>query len=292
MRYDLLQKIAATDPLAALFNQYLKGLSTLAVLAEPSYVTMAEVRTRYANTAEPKDLEDLKHSTRRFFELTVLRNSLHALHGYVLEAIAVLESFFAEYQGDLTRYAVENRLRLIEEYGSDEESDWYRNNEADESEPWKVVCKDDPASLKSYTLYTELDRFFGADTRGEHIGTSGPTDFYPYTTMVQQQSEFSFRKLAEGVWNTELVQVGEDGSTSPIPLADHLEREMNTDIRAADLVVRFNLVLGFCQVIRERYEALAPDDLLGYKTLLACLHKVRDVEFPESLFDDLLNRAD
>ena len=135
MRYHLLDKIDAPDPLAQLFNQYLKGLSTLAIMAEPSYVTMAEVRTRYAKTGKRKDRRHLKGSARRFFELSVLRNTLHELHDHVLKAIALLEDFFTTYEGNLTRYAIEHRLRSIAEYGSDEDNDWEPDGTDEQGQP-------------------------------------------------------------------------------------------------------------------------------------------------------------
>lgn len=280
MRYNLLQKIDATDPLAVLFNQYLKGLSTLAIMAEPSYVTMAEVRTRYTKTGKAKDRNYLRHSARRFFELTVLRNSLHDLHRHVLDAIALLEDFFATYQGELTRYAIENRLRVIGEHGSDEDDDWYRDNEADEAEPWKVTYKDDEHSLRHYTLHAELGRFFDSESRGEYIGTSGPEAFYPYTSMVAQQSEFSFRKMLENVTGKQVTftQVAADGSHTPMTLADHLESEMNEDIRSQNLVLRFDTTLAMCAELGRAYRDLSPaTGPAFYQAILDCLRLVRDV---------------
>lgn len=280
MRYDLLKKIDAADPLACLFNEYLKGLSTLAIMSEPCYVTMAEVRALLLKTGKARDRNHLRHSARRYFELTVLRNSLHDIHQHVVESIALLERFFADYGGDLQRYAIENRLRLIDEYGSDEESDWYRDNEADESEKWKVAYKDDAESLKHYTLHADLGLHFGSDSRGEHLGTSGPDDFYPYTTMVQQQSEFSFRKMLNSFTKQEVTftRLAEDGSELPMTLADHLEEEMNEDIRSNDLVLRFDTVLAMCVEIAKHFPYIPLDQPGPYEALLDCLRLVRDVQ--------------
>ncbi|RZK97956.1 MAG: hypothetical protein EOO62_27225 [Hymenobacter sp.] len=55
---------------------------------------MAEMRAYY--TGADKACAR-KHSATRFFELTVLRNSLHDIHRHVLEAITLLETFFATY---------------------------------------------------------------------------------------------------------------------------------------------------------------------------------------------------
>lgn len=280
MRYNLLQKIDATDPLAHLFNDYLKGLSTLAIMSEPSYVTMAKLCALFLKTGKARDRNHLRHSARRHFELTVLRNSLHDIHRHVRETIALLEGFFTDYDGDLQRYAVKNRLTLIAEYGSDEESDWYRDHEADEVEAWKVAYKDDAESLSHYTLHADLGLHFGSDSRGEHLGTSGPADFYPYTMMVAQQSEFSFRKLLGSFTTQEVTftRVAADGSQLPMTLADHLEDEMNEDIRSNELVLRFNRALAMCVEIAKHFPQLPLDQPAPYQALLDCLRAVRDVE--------------
>lgn len=78
-------------------------------------------------------------------------------------------------------YAVANRLASLQEYGSEDDSDWYRDDERNEQEEWKLVVKDDPQSLAYYTLQHELGLLFhGHESRGEYIGTSGPEDFAPY----------------------------------------------------------------------------------------------------------------
>lgn len=293
MRFFLsLQSVKGKDALAALFNEYLKGLHTQAIVSEPTYYTVAESH-QHTRTAPKTNEAHCYHScAMRYYELTILVNSLESIHSHVLAAISLLEGFQAKYGDDLLSYARDNRRHCINEYGSDDAEDWYRDNEADESEKWKITDTTDPERLKHHTLKAELGRFIGGEiteTRGEYIGTSGPNDFTMHTLLVAQQSEFSFRKMAEGMWGATLVRVQQDGTTAPIPLADHIEDEMNVDIKAASVTTRFNLVLGFCQVIRERYLALNPDYLIGYTVLLDCLRKVRDVEFPQSLFDELLN---
>ncbi|MVN78936.1 hypothetical protein GO988_21615 [Hymenobacter sp. HMF4947] len=282
MRYDLLKRLDATDPLAQLFNSYLQGLSTLAIMAEPSYNTMAEVSTLYSGSGPAKHRNHLRHSARRYYELTVLRNSLHDIHRHVVEAIALLEGFFAAYDGDLLRYAIERRFKSIDEYGSDDESDWYRNPEvadATATDAWQVVYKDDEESLAYYTLHADLAYHFGSDNRGEHIGTSGPEAFYPYTALVQQQSAFSFRKMLEGVTGKEvtITRLAEDGSQIPLSLADHIEDEMNEDIRSNHLVLRFDTVLAMCAELGRRFPTYPADQVSTYQLLLTCLQDVREV---------------
>jgi hypothetical protein len=167
--------------------------------------------------------------------------------------IGLLESFFLQYEGNLTRYAIEK-------------------------EAWKVAYKDDEESLKHYTLHAELSHHFGTESRGEFIGTSGPEAFYPYTTMVQQQSAFSFCKMLSGAFGKEITitRLTEDGSQAPMTLADHIEDEMNEDIRSADLVLRFDTTLGMCAELGRRFPKLATDAVASYQFLFDCLRDVRD----------------
>ncbi|MGI4871369.1 MAG: hypothetical protein ACRYFX_09340 [Janthinobacterium lividum] len=280
MRHDLLQSLPGEDALAQLFNQYLKGLSTLIIISEPTYSTMAEVRQYTVTAPKTKYARNHRHCANRYYEMTILRSSLEHIHANVLAAIDTLEGFFTTYGEDLRAYAIDNRQRSIDEYGSDDETDWYRDNEEDESEPWKIVGKTSREALSHYTLHDELGRWFGGESsgRGEYIGTSQAVDFYPTTAMVAQQSEFSFRKMAEGAWGATLVQVNEDGTQVPFPLADQIEQEMNEDIRNEALVRRFDTILDICYLLRKQYLTLDSWEVRPYRNLLAGLKMVRDVD--------------
>lgn len=293
---DILKNIEGTDKLAQLFNAYLKGLSTPSIMCDPCYTTMAEVRGLRDGTLKKKHARMLKHSVKNFHNLTVLSNSLHHIHDHVLKAIAELEGFFDTYIDNLLDYAADKRVKSLMENGSnsDEEAltDWYRDNEADETEAWKAVRKTDPESLKHYSLYQEMGWHFGIGDagRGEYIGTSGPEDFEPYTRLVVNQSAFSFRKMLEGVSGRE-VQISRmqaDGSMVPMTLGDHVEAELNEDLAGERVSFLFNIAVGFCVVIRERYQAMSPDDLLAYRSMYRMLLMVRDMQFPPETFDMLL----
>lgn len=244
-KYIGLSKIDATDPLAHLFNAYFHELHTLALTCEPGYVTMREVRRGFYEGSKRK--RNITEDALRHYSLCVLYGSLEAIHSHVIGAIDVLEKFFAEYEGNLTRFAIDNRRRSINEYGSDEPTDWREDGfDAEGQQQWTVVYKDDPESLKHHTLYSELERFFGdGGTRGEYLGLSDYTDFYPYTAAVEQASEFSLRKAFAGAFGKEVTftTLQPDGSAVPMTLADHIEDEMNEDIRNANVVKRFNAVL-------------------------------------------------
>lgn len=293
MRYFLsLQSIKGKDNLATLFNHYLKGLHTQAIVAEPTYYTMAEVRQ---HAARPRTRQgQCYHScAARYYELTILINSLTSIHSHVLAAISLLEGFERDYGTNLLAYAQENRRHCIQEYGSDDEADWYRHDELDETEEWKITETIDPARLTHYTLWTELGRFIGGEvteTRGEYIGMSSPDDFATYSTILANQSVFSLRKVLSAVSGKEVTftRFAQDGTQTPMTLGDHVEEELNQDLAGERLVSHFNLVLGFCQTIRNHYQTLVPNDLIGYRTLLACLRRVRDVDFPEGLLNEML----
>jgi len=279
-RFQLMHALAPTDNLAILFNEYMEGLSTLMTMSEPSYVTMAEVREYTVTKPRTKAAKSYRHCAKRYYELLILRFSLESIHENVLKAIALLEGFYATYDDNLLAYAIDNRFKIIDEYGSDEESDWEKDGLDEQGgQKWKVTVKTDTKSLRHYTLHEELGSFFGGEScgRGEYIGTSTPEDFYPNTDMVAQQSEFSFRKMVQGAWGAELVRVADDGSRSPIPLADHIEDEMNTDIKAADVVARFNGVLQLAWLTRDFYLKMDPEDLSAYSQVLQALQYVRDV---------------
>ena len=280
-RSKMLNQLAPVDNLALLFNEYMQGLDTLALMADPCYTTMAEVRLHTVTKPRTKEAKSYRHCAKRHYELLILGWSLQSIHDNVLKAIALLEGFYATYDENLLAYAIENRLKIINEYGSDEESDWEEDGlDEQDKQKWKVTVKTDPESLKHYTLHEELGSFFGGESagRGEYVGTSAPEDFYPNTAMVEQQSEFSFRKIVQGAWGANLVRVAEDGTTAPIPLADHIEDEMNTDIKAADVVTRFNGVLQLAWIMRNFFLKMDPYDLNAYSQVHEGLTIMRDVK--------------
>lgn len=278
--YDLMQKLEGYDALAELFNQYLNGLSTIMIMSEPTYNTMAELREHTETKPKTKIAKNFRYCAQRYYELIILRNSLVSIHRHTLAALEMLDGFYKTYDDNLLAFAISNRLKSIEEYGSDDEADWEEDGLDEEGkQKWKVTVRTDEEGLKYHTLYSELGSFFGDDScgRGEYIGTSTPEDFYKCSGMVAQQSEFSFRKMAEGAWGATLVQHNDDGTTSPIPVADHIEREMNTDIKAAAVVSKFNGVLILASLARDFYLQMHPDDLAAYAQLHQALEYMRDV---------------
>jgi hypothetical protein len=301
---DILKPIESTTALAALFNAYTRGLSTQAIMCDPVYTTMAEVRGYAEGTLRHRDHKMLKHSYKHYHNLTVLGHSLEQIHSHIVLAIADLEGFFAEYGADFQGYAADRRVKSLLEFGSnnDEESqtDWYRENEADENEEWKVVRKTDAKSLAGYTLHSDLGWHFGGEDigRGEYIGTSGADDFEPYSTLVANQSAFSFRKFLEhfaaskGEPAPEIRTLQPDGTLAVPSLGDQVEQEMRQDVQGEQAVLYFKVALGLCQMLRERYLAMEPEDLAAFQTMHGYLLRIRDLDFSAEFLRAEAEKAD
>lgn len=288
MRYDILENIKpeegqTLDNLGQLFNAYLGRLGMLESSVFPRE-TMREFRRLWSEEPTPKlkkrEREQQKHLASfipQFYHLQILSNSLCSLHRNVNGAIKKLTEFFATYEGDLKRYAIENRLRSIDEYGSEDDSDWYRDNEADESEKWKAVYKDDEQSLANYTLTDELKQFFAeADWRGEHIGSSDVEDFACYTRMVSRSSGFSPFKAIARFTGTELpiYRQNEAGEMVPQSQAELVESEVNDELRDVRVGCYFDQLLGRLQRAAACYAAAKTSE--EYSTLLGQLESIRD----------------
>jgi hypothetical protein len=301
MRYDILENIKpeegqTLDNLAQLFNAYMGRLSMLESSVFPRE-SMREFQRLWSAQPTPRhnkqERESAKHLASfipRFYHLQILSNSLCQLHRNVNGAIEKLAAFFETYGGDLKRYAIENRLHCIEEYGSDENSDWYRENEADENEPWKVVYKEDEQALDSYTLAADLAQFFeGADWRGEHIGTSGVEDFAQFTAMVARNASFNPFKAIAAFTGTELpiYRTNEQGEMVPQSLAEQAENEMNDELRDVRVACYFDQILRRLEQAASCHKAAhATED---YSTLLGQLESIRDCAGllePASPFND------
>ncbi|MDF7810930.1 hypothetical protein [Hymenobacter sp. YC55] len=277
MRHRILEPINATDNLALLFNAYLRGLSTFDLVTVPRE-TMAECNAAFQREAQgDKPKHSITDQARRYYEMTVLCNSLHSVHRQVVGALALLENFLKTYQADLTKYAIEKRLKTIDEWGSDDETDWEPDGFDEEGQVWKVAYKDDPESLAPYSLHNELAGFFnGHDTRGEYIGTSHPSEFAVYTHAVATQTELSLRKMfSHGLkQDITLHSVGPEGEMVPVSLADQIEDELNEDLVNTSLANEFNAVLYKCEELGQLYREMAPDDLPRYVQLCGWLHKL------------------
>jgi hypothetical protein len=212
--------------------------------------------------------------------LQVLSNSLTDLHQNIHWAIKNLTTFFTEYEGDLQRYAIENRLKVIDEFGSDDETDWQEDGVDEEGPKWKVAYKDDAESLASYTLHHDLQQYFtGSDTRGEKIGTSQAQDFRYFSEHVRRATEFNPFKLLRQFTGAELpvYHENEAGEMIAQTLGEQVEDELNEDLKNHSLVHFFEQVLVRANQAAATFTfATTAED---YRQLLTQVETIRDVRF-------------
>lgn len=292
MRYFTLKHIKAEDNLALILNAYMKALSTIDQLSVPRE-TMGEYM-RLLNERSSPQKRKTKSSEAcsqlfdwrgpRFFMLQVLSNSLNDWHKNIEWAIKALTDFFEQYpDGDLTRYAIENRLRIIDEYGSDDESDWEEDGFDEQGkQKWKVVYKDDAATLASYSLASDIEQYFtGSDSSGEKIGTSHAPDYTYFTDLVRRESDFCPFKMMSAVFGQEVpvYKQNEEGDMVEQSLADRVESSINEDITNAHVIAWFELALeqsNYCVGLQTFATSAG-----HYRELLDHLVRVRDLDFPE-----------
>lgn len=292
MRYFTLKHIKETDNLALILNAYMKALSTIDQLSVPretmgEYMRLLNERSspQKRETPSSKACEQLfDWRAPRFFMLQVLSNSLNDWHKNIGWAIKALTDFFEQYpDGDLTRYAIENRLRCIDEYGSDDESDWEKDGfDAQGEQKWKVVYKDDAVALADYSLANDIEQYFtGSEGSEEKIGTSHAPDYTYFSTLVRQESAFCPLKMISAVFGKDLptYKQNEAGEMVEQSLADQVESSINEDITNAHVIAWFELALkqsNYCAGLQTF--ATSADH---YRELLNHLVRVRDLDFPE-----------
>lgn len=284
MRYSLLEPLQANDNLAALFNAYFERLSSSVIVFTPG-LSMGEFHRLYIappvglTKPEKKEAKHLLRAMPEFYHLHVLAHALHDLHRHVTRAIDLLTALFNDHGGDLNRYAIESRQRIIAEYGSDDDHDWYRDNEADESEPWKVVYKDDPASLALYTLAADLEEHFvGADGRGEYIGSSQPHDFARFTLQVERASDLDPLKfLSErSGHDIPLYRQNDAGEFVPMSLGERAEGQLNDELENVRLAAWFRQIIAAVHHAATLHARATTTD--QYRELLTQLLQVRDCQ--------------
>lgn len=283
MRYTILTKIKADDNLAKLLNAYMRPLSTLEQFVLP-HESMAEYGQLLQSATSPTPSEEadhlFNHSTPRFYYLQVLDNALTDLHKNIHWALKALTKFFAEYEGDVRRYAIENRLNVIDEYGSDDSSDWEEDGFDEEGQKWKVTYKDDAPSLAPYSLHNDLAQYFkGADSRGEKIGTSTAADYTYFSAQVAHATDLSvFKFLRETSGKAiPLYRENEQGDMVEQTLGEEVENELNEDLHNQSIVQYFHLVLNEAQKTAAHYHACQTSE--DFRQLLTQLEQLRDVCF-------------
>jgi len=281
MRYQVLTKIEAEDNLAQLFNAYQRQLHTLECITLPKE-SMSDYQEllRSATSGTPSESAQhvFGHSVPRFYMLQVLSNSLTDLHKNIGWCIRDLTKFFEQYDGDLKRYAIETRLSVIDEFGSDDETDWQEDGFDEEGQKWKVAYKDDEETLKRYSLRADLQQYFkNEDDMGEKIGSSQAEDFAYFSTLVEHATDFNSMKFLRQAFNAELplYRQNEAGEMVPQSLGDEVENELNETLRNESIVGYFKTALELARQAAITFMfATSADD---YRKLLTQLQAVRDV---------------
>ena len=293
MRFQILEKIKAEDNLALLFNAYMERLCYLEITVMPRE-NMREFRRLFTDVhpdfsglkkREKQQAKNMLTTIPEFYRMQILSDALGSLHRGVTGAIETLTEFFEKYDGDLKRYAIEQRIEGIQQDGSDDETDWYRENPEDENEEWKVVYKDDQKTLINYSLHNYLGYYFegGADSgRGEHIGTSGIEDFAYYTGLVARHADFDpFKKIAEFAGaEIPVYRQNEDGEMVRQSIGDQAESALNDEIASVRTACYFMQIIERLQYANGLYimgegRATGPD---SYQMLLQLLITIRDCE--------------
>ncbi|OUJ68046.1 hypothetical protein [Hymenobacter crusticola] len=283
MRYQILTKIESDDNLATLLNAFQRELGLLEQVVLPRD-SMGEFNRLLASATSAQPSQDaqqlLSYLQPRFYQLQVLSNSLTDLHKNINWAIKDLTNFFVEYEGNLLRYAIENRMKVIDEFGSEDETDWEEDGFDDEGPKWKVAYKDAEESLRHYTLHNDLQQYFaGSDSRGEKIGTSHAEDFRSFSEHVRRATEFNPFKLLRKFTGAELpvYHENETGEMVAQTLGDEVEDELNEDLKNQSLVHFFEQVLVRANQAAASFTfATTAED---YRQLLTQLETIRDVRF-------------
>jgi hypothetical protein len=280
--------------LGYLFNSYAARLSGLEVLAVPGETLREYHRLTVGplkNLSKPDRAKAraIRAAQDRLYVLGLLDNSLHDLHNCVLAACNTLSDLFNLYDGDLRRFAIQERLKQIAATvpGTDEElRDYFTPEEYAEYEaeweptepgqPWRVKYKDDEQSLAPYTVQTQLAPFFASLHECPHverIGSASPEDFAYFTEAVANYSashKTSHLGPNLGVYRSNK----ETGEYEVQGYAQRVENEVNderADVRVAEY---------FKQVLRRMHFvnglALMLTDAASHRQLLTELIAIRD----------------
>jgi hypothetical protein len=211
MRFFSLEHIEQEDFLAGIFNRYMDALSTLDTMSRPA----GPICDLFSD--DSKMIEYRLSKAQRLQYLTHLSHSLHSLHGQAHAAIKLLNSYIYDYQYDPLKFAMENRVKLIEKYGNDDDG-------PELTEDWQY--------LESYSFVYELRQHFEHEDRpnDELLGTSTKKDFEYFSTLVRNATAFSpFKFFREEGVNVQ-PHIIKEGKPTAMSLGDEIEFEMNEDL--------------------------------------------------------------
>ncbi|MGI4871473.1 MAG: hypothetical protein ACRYFX_09880 [Janthinobacterium lividum] len=294
--------------LGHLFNAYQSRLSGQEVLATPQeslreYHRLTVGPLGNLPKADRGRARAVRGAQQHLYTLAVLTNALHDMHVCVVAACNCLGELFTDYEGDLHRYAIANRLRRVAESvpGDDEEmaewaaewpeeyavfqDEWEPNPEAGADGPtYRVKYKDDEQSLASYTLLTEITYYFAPlheHTHIEALGSSFPEDFAFFTEQVRTYSE---GHKTSHIGNLGMYRPNAAGEMEKLTYADRVESELNEKLKDERVASHFN------QLLRRMHYAAGLSAMLtdaaSYRELLDELVAIRDctgLKEPDSL---------
>lgn len=280
--------------LGHLFNAYAARLSGLEVQAVPGETLREYHRLTVGplkNLSKPDRAKarGIKAAQDRLYVLALLDNTLHDTHNCVLAACNILSDLFNLYDGDLHRFAVQERLKQIAQFvpGDDEDmaavmsaedlAEYHAEWEPTEpGQPWRVKYKDDEASLAPYTVKDQLAPFFASLHECPHvdrIGSTTPDDFAYFTEAVAAYSaghKTSHLGPGLGVYRPNQTT----GEYEQQTYAQRVENE------AKDALTDNQVAEHFKQVLRRMHFvnglALMLTDATSYRELLNELVIIRD----------------
>ncbi|MBO2009200.1 hypothetical protein [Hymenobacter negativus] len=303
MRFRIFEHIVSVEEdmplcnLAHLFNGYMDRLHSLEVAAYPQEtlgefhrLTVAPSDWRIKRSpADREKAEVLRAAQEQFYLLSVVNSSLHDLHLCVVGACNALGEFFTSFDGDLHRYAVENRLRRIAEFvpGTEDElaeamhpadlADYLANWEPGEpGGPWKLIHKEDAESLAPYTLLAEIGHYFAplCEYRTiERIGSTLP-DEWDYFTEVVRECSANHLKTSQLPEAAGVYRKNAAGEYEQQSVAQRVENELNDGMKD-------RRVAGWFQQIMHRLQYVAGlsvmlTDAASYRELSDELLTIRD----------------
>lgn len=251
--------------LAHLFNAYQNRLNGQEILATPQeslreYHRLTVGPLGKLPKADQGRARAVRAAQQHLYTLAVVTNALHDMHVCVIAACNCLSEFFTTYDGDLRRYAIENRLRHLAEAVSGEDEDtaeamhpadyaiflaeWEPNPDAGPDGPThRVKYKDDEQSLLPYTLLAELTHYFAPlheHTHLETIGSSFPEDFAFFTDAVRTYSECH---KTSHIGDLGMYRPNAAGEMERMSYADRIESEVNERLKDERVAFHFNQIL-------------------------------------------------
>lgn len=301
MRFRIFEHITPAEEdmplcnLAHLFNGYMDRLHTLEVAAYPQE-TLREYRKLTAGLlknlrrADQEKARLVRTCEQEYYHLSLVNNSLHDIHLCVLGACNALADLFNLYDGDLHRYAVQNRLKVIAETvpGTDEEmredpefyaefvKDWEPVDPSNPEGPQQVKYKDDAESIAPYAMKADLVPYFSPLNEWTTVETIGSTlpeewDYLTETVRTASTSRLKFSSLSE---NAGVYRRNAEGYHEHQSVAQRVQNEVNDELSDVRVAYYFQQIMQRLQYAAGLSVFLT--DSASYLELYRVLVTVRD----------------